>query len=111
CEKKIITSPQKMVEIISQENLFSEYLQNKSKISILLGALALNHPEASKIRFYTQKLAEQHQATIGYLYEGANNAGAWIAGCIPHRSAAGETVMPAGYSVSQSLQANLKAYI
>jgi len=111
CKDKIIASPQKMLERLAQQNLFEKYLTGVNKISILLGALALNHPEASKIRFYVQQLADKHQATVGYLYEGCNNAGAWIAGCIPHRGSSGEIISSSGYSAYQAIQAKLKAYI
>lgn len=111
CEDKMIVSPQKMLEVLSKQDLFAKYLTGVNKISILLGALALNHPEASKIKFYAQQLADKHQATLGYLYEGCNNAGGWIAGCIPHRGAIGDTVQSPGYGVYQAIQAKLKAYI
>jgi NADH-quinone oxidoreductase subunit G len=111
CEDKKIIAPHKMPEILSDENLFAEYFNNVSKKIILLGALALNHPEASRIRYHAEVLSEKHGATLGYLYEGANNAGAWIAGCIPHRGAVGETITPSGYSVNQALFSKLRGYI
>lgn len=78
---------------------------------ILLGAQAHNHPQASIIRRRAQQLALKHNAILGYVTEGANTAGAWIAGCVPHRGPYGENITPAGYDIHQALQANLKSFI
>lgn len=89
----------------------AEYLANSEKILLLLGALAHNHPEAATIRTLAQLIANATNATIGYLTEGANSAGAWLAGAIPHRGAAGASLPVAGLAANQALAAHLKAYI
>ncbi|MDX2163884.1 MAG: NADH-quinone oxidoreductase subunit NuoG [Gammaproteobacteria bacterium] len=91
-------------------------VDNLEKVSfepnlILLGAQAHNHPHASTIRRRVQQLAIKHNAVLGYVTEGANTAGAWIAGCVPHRGPYGEQITPAGCDIHQSLSAKLKAYI
>jgi len=78
---------------------------------ILLGAQAHNHPHASTIRRRAQQLAIKHSAVLGYVTEGANTAGAWIAGCVPHRGPYGENMTPAGYDIHQCLNAKLKSYL
>ncbi len=78
---------------------------------ILLGAQAHNHPQASIIRRRAQQLAIKHNAVLGFVTEGANSAGAWIAGCVPHRGPYGEQLTPAGYDIHQTLNDKLKAYV
>ncbi|HEV2613789.1 MAG TPA: NADH-quinone oxidoreductase subunit NuoG [Gammaproteobacteria bacterium] len=72
---------------------------------ILLGALAHNHPHASSIRRLAQQLALKHNAVLGYVTEGANTSGAWIAGCVPHRGPYGEAATPAGNDLHQAAEA------
>lgn len=55
------------------------------KVAMLLGAQAMHHPHAAHIRHVAHQWAAQQQATLGLLTEGANAAGAWISGCVPHR--------------------------
>lgn len=78
---------------------------------ILLGALAHNHPHASTIRRKAQQLAQKHNAILGYITEGANTSGAWLAGCVPHRGPYGDNITPAGHDITQMIQENLKAYL
>jgi len=78
---------------------------------ILLGALAHNHPHASTVRRRAQQLALKHNALLGYITEGANTSGAWLAGCVPHRGPYGENALPAGMDFSQVITNPLKAYI
>ena len=56
---------------------------------ILLGALAQSHPHAAELRALARAIEEKTGAKVGTLTEGANAAGAWIAGAVPHRGAAG----------------------
>ena len=86
-------------------------LQDKQNVCIALGALALNHPEASTIRYLAQRLAELTQGKLSLLTEGANAAGAWLAGAVPHRHAGGETVNHVGLNAYEMLSKPRKAYI
>lgn len=85
-------------------------LQEENKL-ILLGALALNHPEASTLRWLAQWLVKLSGANIGYLTEGANSAGAWFAGAIPHREAGGIAVKNPGFDIQSALKAQLKGLL
>jgi NADH-quinone oxidoreductase subunit G len=112
-DNKIIVSPQKMLETLSQENLWEDYFKSvtSSKKIILLGEMAFNHPSASLIRHYAKKLAEKNQAVLGYVTQGANTAGAWLSGMVPHRKEMGQSILSMGYSIQEALKAKLKAYI
>ena len=61
------------------------------KTCILVGAQAINHPQAADIRALVNKIATQTGATVGYLTEGANATGAWLAGAIPHKEITGQS--------------------
>ncbi len=63
---------------------------------LLTGLIAARHPAAAGIRALAAVIAESTGATIGTLSEGANTAGACIAGVLPHRQAAGVAALSAG---------------
>ncbi|NIR29209.1 MAG: hypothetical protein GWO39_13205, partial [Gammaproteobacteria bacterium] len=45
------------------------------------------------------------------LPEGANSAGAWLAGAVPHRNAAGEPLAQPGLDVRGMFSEKLKGYL
>lgn len=89
----------------------AEHLQGKQRVTILLGALALHHPKASAIRFLAQKIAELSHGQVGYMTDGANTAGGWIAGAIPHRHAGGGSINHVGLSAAAMLEKPRKTYL
>jgi NADH-quinone oxidoreductase subunit G len=72
------------------EQAMAEALQQCSRASVLLGSFALSHPQAAALRSLAQYVADLCGAKLGQLPD-ANGAGAWLAGCVPHRGAAGKT--------------------
>ncbi|NCW20453.1 MAG: hypothetical protein EBV76_01630 [Gammaproteobacteria bacterium] len=64
-------------------------LCNGSARAVWLGAMALRHPAAVDLRALAGEIARLSGATLGLLAEGANAAGAWLAGVVPHRQAGG----------------------
>jgi NADH-quinone oxidoreductase subunit G len=74
-----------------------QLLQEENTV-ILLGALALHHPDAARIRSLCYAIAELSGAKFGTLTEGSNAAGAWIAGAVPHRQAGGEPISNPGFN-------------
>jgi len=81
------------------------------KRAVWLGALALRHPQYADLRALAGAIAQLAGAPLGELAEGGNAAGAYLAGCVPHREAGGKTLSTVGQSASQMLQTPLKAYI
>ncbi len=71
------------------EKIASELFKGERK-TILLGHLALQHPAYADIRALAAALAEVTGASLGYISEGANSAGAWLAGAVPHRLEGGK---------------------
>lgn len=71
------------IEVQEIHQAIADQLRSREKRLILLGAHALNHPEFASIHVLAQLLAELSGAKIGYLSEGANAAGAYLAKVLP----------------------------
>jgi NADH-quinone oxidoreductase subunit G len=79
--------------------------------AIWLGALALRHSGFADLRALARELARITGASFGELREGANSAGAYIAGAVPHRSHAGGVRSAPGLDARKMLEQSLKAYL
>ena len=71
-------------------------LHTAEKAAIFIGEHALNHPQAAHIRGWVRWISRFSNAPVGVLTEGANSAGAWLAGAVPHRGPAGATIKHSG---------------
>lgn len=96
----------------SEEEIhIAEALLKVEKRMVLLGHLALYHPEYSQITLLAQFIAHLIHGPMGQISEGANAAGGWLAGCLPHRSVGGQAVGEPGLSSAEMAQASLKFYL
>jgi NADH-quinone oxidoreductase subunit G len=86
-------------------------LSHGSRHAVILGALAQRHPDYSEIRTLGAALARLCGASFGIIAEGANAAGAYLAGAVPHREAGGIPSGTVGLSARGMLDARLKAYL
>ncbi len=86
-------------------------LQDAAQGAVLLGNLAVAHPDFSVLRALAAAIAEVSGATLGYLPEAANTVGAWLAGVLPHRSAGGRAAKKVGLDAHAMLSEPLKAYV
>ncbi len=89
----------------------AKQLKSATKSLIILGAEAQSHPEATTIRALCSAIAAQVQASLATMTNGANSAGAWIAGAIPHRKAAGESIEPVGLNAATLFSEQRAAYV
>ncbi|HHF7348379.1 TPA: NADH-quinone oxidoreductase subunit NuoG [Legionella feeleii] len=78
--------------------------------AIITGALCENHPDASLLRTLVYLLEEKAGVRVLRLTQGANSAGACLAGMLPHRTVAGKAVETSGMDVQAALDAKLKGY-
>jgi NADH-quinone oxidoreductase subunit G len=78
---------------------------------VLLGHIAQRHPQYADIRALAAALAAVTGATLGYLSEGANAAGAALAGATPHRGVDGKGVARPGFDAQAMLETPRNAYI
>lgn len=98
-DENIIHSLMEIVKALNEngrENAIAKKLLSSKKAAIFVGAFAQHHPQAATIRDLVHQIAHLSGATAGLLTDGANSAGAWIAGCIPHRATAGAAVNQIG---------------
>jgi NADH-quinone oxidoreductase subunit G len=86
-------------------------LKAGARRAIWLGALAMRHAAFSDLRALAAALAQVTGSSWGALAEGANAAGAYLAGAVPHRDAGARAVVAPGLSASQMLKAPLPAYV
>ncbi|HVA55412.1 MAG TPA: NADH-quinone oxidoreductase subunit NuoG [Gammaproteobacteria bacterium] len=77
-------------EVKPQHLLVAEQLLKGERKAVLLGHMALQHPQFADLRVLAAALAEVTGAQLGYISEGANSAGAWLAGAVPQRLAGGK---------------------
>ncbi len=94
----------------AQEQAIAETLAGGKTPAILLGAYAASHPSAATLRAVARWVAELSGATFGVLSE-ANAAGAWLAGCVPHRGLSGHAAAKPGRHTGDMLLKPLKAYL
>ncbi len=101
----------KAIDINAQHQELAALLQSGEHRCIVLGALALHHPQAAIIRSLTQLIARLANANYGCFTDGPNTAGAHIAGALPHRMASGAKVEKPGLTWQQMLAKPMKALL
>ncbi len=79
--------------------------------AIVLGGAAFRHSRFAEIRAAAAALAAKTGATLGYLPEGGNAAGAALAGALPHRLPGGRPDPDAGLDVAAMLESPLAACV
>lgn len=80
----------------SVNRMATDLLARHGSIQIIVGDDALNHPRSAQIRRWLKVIAEHSAAKISGLTEGANSAGAWLAGAVPHRGVGGGEIVQQG---------------
>jgi NADH-quinone oxidoreductase subunit G len=86
-------------------------LKGAERKAIWLGALAIRHPAYASLRSLGTALAAATGASLGVLAEGANAAGAHLAGVLPGRGAAGTATAVTGLNAAAMLQKSLHSYV
>jgi NADH-quinone oxidoreductase subunit G len=71
-------------------------LAGEGRRSVWLGLLAQRHPGLGDLRKLARALCQRTGATFGELSEGANSAGASLAGVLPHRDVGGRAMPEPG---------------
>ena len=69
----------------------AQQLNDANAATVILGNIAGMHAEFSSLRVLAEAIAKQTGSNFGYLTDGTNAAGAWLAGAVPHRGAGGTT--------------------
>jgi NADH-quinone oxidoreductase subunit G len=109
--------PQGLDELLSQttpsaaQTALAENLARGGRISVLLGSLASLSPHYAALRALAVLIGELCTANVGSLSDGANAAGAWLAGAIPHRGAAAASCAQSGLDARAMLAQPRRAYV
>lgn len=94
--KKILTG---LKPTVAHKAIVSQ-LKSADSSTVLLGNLASMHPDYSALRALAEAITIETGSVFGYLSEGANTAGAWLAGAVSHRGVAG-AVVDQGYHAAE----------
>jgi NADH-quinone oxidoreductase subunit G len=78
---------------------------------VIIGTIAERHPVASAVQALAAAIADLTGATFGALSEGANSAGAHLAGVLPHRGRGGQARGRPGHSAADVLSHNSDAVL
>jgi NADH-quinone oxidoreductase subunit G len=71
------------IEVGPRAAAIAASLASGSNAGILLGNLAVQHPQAARLQLLAQMLAELLGARFGFFGEAANSVGGYLAGCVP----------------------------
>jgi len=116
-QSKKARAPQALQSVIDQtlpdatEQAMASALSKAGQATVLLGLGAGMHPAFSTLRALAVLIAELSGAKLGFLSDGANSAGACLAGVLPHRSAGGQARETPGLNAAQMIDQPLKNYL
>ncbi|MBI5617017.1 MAG: NADH-quinone oxidoreductase subunit G [Gammaproteobacteria bacterium] len=89
----------------------AEALKGAERAFVLVGNFAQRHPSRAALVNCAGLLAAATNAKLGLLTEGANAAGAWLAGAVPHRLPGGTPNDKNGLDAGAMLDKPLAAYV
>lgn len=89
----------------------ARYLLESQQGHVLLGNLAVALPDYYKVCAIVSAIARVAGITYGYLGEAANTVGAQLAGAVPHRGPAGQSINTAGLDAMAMLAEPRRAYL
>lgn len=112
-EKKLDGELKELLQDIKpgeEETTIAECLANAENASVLIGNYGFMHPQSSHLRLLADQVARLSGAKLGFLPDG-NSAGAWLAGCVPHRGPQGNKSNITGLDAYCMIKEPLKAYM
>jgi NADH-quinone oxidoreductase subunit G len=111
CADDVIKNVASEVSVDDNHRAIAASLKEAGNAVVLLGNSAVMHSNYSILRTAASCIAKATGATFGYLPEGGNTAGAWLAGCVPHRTAGGAATDKIGLNAAEIVNAPLKAVL
>jgi len=93
------------------QRAIAQALQKADDAVVLLGNIAMAHPQYSLIRALAEVVAEATNATLGMLPEAGNSVGGWLAGVLPHRGPAGAALAEPGMNARQMIEQPREGYL
>ena len=89
----------------------ADALIRADRSAVFIGSLAASHPQLSLLRYLSGTLAECTDSSFGYLGDGANSAGAWLVGAVPHRMPGAGNIRAGGLNVDDMLRNRMAGYL
>ncbi len=93
------------------QHRIAKSLKDAKNAMVLLGCIAGSHAAYSSVRALAAAISEKTGATLGFITNGPNAAGASLAGVLPHRKIGGLQRQTPGMNVSQMLSKELDALV
>ena len=97
------------VEPVHQD--IAKHLAEGEHSTVLLGTQAFMHPAFSSLCVLADLIARATRSRFGFLSEGANSAGAWLAGAVPHRGPSGTAAGEHGLHALDMVLQGRRAYL
>ena len=88
----------------------AKHLNGADSAAVLIGTQANNQTNFADLRALANLAAELSGAKLGYLTEGGNTAGAWLAGAVSHRGAANSSTS-AGKTAADMINSGMNALV
>ena len=98
-------------QLTADHQRLADSLKSTNRAVVLIGSAAVTHSHYSAIRTLALSIAAATGASLGYLPEAGNTAGAWLSGCVPHRITAGSVSDAAGKNAAEMLRQSMKGYL
>lgn len=76
-------------------------LSDAGNAAVIIGAGAMGHADGAAVRAIGAWIAKSSDASFGIMPE-ANASAAWLAGCVPHRSATGSVSTPGKHALAHA---------
>ncbi|MEJ2481438.1 MAG: NADH-quinone oxidoreductase subunit NuoG, partial [Acidihalobacter sp.] len=86
-------------------------LHQAERATVLFGSQAAMHPAQAALRTLARLLSDATGAVFGYLPDGANSVGGWIAGVLPHRGPGGDGREQSGLNARAMFENARKGYL
>jgi len=116
-QSKKARAPEALQAIIDQtlpndtEQAMAATLADADNATVLLGLDAAMHSAFSTLRAIAVLIGELSGAKVGFVSDGANSAGAYLAGVLPHRGAGGAVRETGGLDAAQMIAQPRKNYL
>ncbi|MDN3518846.1 NADH-quinone oxidoreductase subunit NuoG [Aquisalimonas lutea] len=86
-------------------------LRDNARTAVLLGQGVQAHPRGAVLRMLGTLVADLSDSRFGILTDGPNQAGAWLAGAVPHRDAGGQPASQPGLDARAMTEAPRQGYL
>ena len=106
-----LAKPLEAVTPNAAQRALASLLLDRSPGLVLLGHIAQRHPGFASLRVLANAIAKLAGAELGYLSEGANGAGAALAGVLPQREPGGAPSSVSGFDAASMLSSPRRAYV